>query len=368
MTMRIGVDVRELQQNVQTGIGRVVQAFLSEAPRLRPDSELVLYGDATTEVDLGHEGSRFRVLSQPLTLWFDQLALPQALEKDRIQVFFSPYYKAPLFSPCPVVVTIHDILFLKVGRKKLKHALFKPWARLIASRTRAVLTDSEHSRRDLEDILGLEPSRLVVIPLGVSLRFSPEARDRSPQLLERLGISGRYVLNVTNFRRHKNALFLLRAYARMAASEPELLLVLAGRPAGSTVELEAAIDRHGLRGRVLLPGHIPDEDLPALYAGAHLFAFPSLYEGFGLPVLEAMASGVPVVCSSTSSLPEVVSDAAILVDPRDDEAWRNALVRLTRDERLRESLMRAGLERARAFSWRDSVARILSVLERAAAA
>ncbi len=364
--MRIGVDVRELQRDIQTGIGRVLEAFLAETPKLRPDLELVLYGDATTRTDLKRERQRMRILGQPLTMWFDQLALPRALVEDDVHVFLSPYYKAPLFSPCPVVLTIHDLLFLEVGQRKLKHVLFKPWARLIASRAAVVLTDSTHSRDDIERILGIEASRLVVVPLGVCSGFRPEARARCRGVLEKLGIPPKYVLQVTNFHPHKNDLFLLRVFARIARRDPELNLVLAGRPAGSTSELVAFIRERGLDGRVHLPGHVPEEALQALYAGAHVFAFPSLYEGFGLPVLEAMASGAPVLCSSSSSLPEVAGDAAILVDPRDEEAWCDALGRLVSDAPLRENLRRAGLARAREFSWRDSVARILPVLEGAA--
>jgi len=365
--MRIGVDVRELQEGVWTGIGRVVEAFLSEAPSLSPDVELFLYADRATRPELEKNGFHLRRLPQPSTLWFDQLALPRALRRDRVHVFFSPYYKAPLFSPCPAVATIHDVLFLKVGDRRLKHALFKPWARLIASRCESVLTDSEQSRRDLEEVLKLSPSKLSVIPLGVSERYSPSARDDSPQLLERLAIESPYILNVTNFRPHKNAVTLVRAFAELAAGEPELSLVLAGRHADPVDEILALVERHGLEGRVHLTGPIPDADLPALYAGARMFAFPSRYEGFGLPILEAMASGVPVVCSNTSSLPEVAGDAAILVEPDEVSAWRDALGRLATDASLRMRLRDAGLARAREFTWSQSVARILSVLHEVAA-
>jgi glycosyltransferase involved in cell wall biosynthesis len=363
--MRIGVDVRELRRNIQTGIGRVLEAFLTETLALRPDLELVLYGDAETRTDLRGERRRMRVLSQPTTLWFDQLALPRALAQDGIHVFFSPYYKAPLFAPCPVVVTIHDLLFLQVGNWKLSHVLFKPWARLIASRATAVLTDSRQSRDDIERILGIAAPRLEVIPLGVSTGFKPEAREDCPAVLERLGIPPDYVLQVTNFHPHKNDLFLVKVFARLAPSFPHLSLVLAGRPAGSNRDLLALIEERGLEDRVHLTGHVAEKHLRALYAGAHLFAFPSLYEGFGLPVLEAMASGTPVVCSSSSSLPEVAGDAAILADPKDEEAWFASLGRALSDAPLRDRLRQAGLARAREFSWRASVARVLPVLERA---
>lgn len=361
--MKIGVDVRELQRATRTGIGRVVENFISETPRIDPGARLFLYGDSTTRTDLDGERIAVRVLGQPATVWFDQVALPAALARDGVDVFFSPYYKAPLAAPCPSVVTIHDILFLKLGDRPVKNFFFKPWARVLASRVARVLTDSEHSRHDLQETLGFHSSRIEVIPLGVSPMFSPGARKRSKELARKLGLRRDYILSVTNFRAHKNNECLVRAFAQLASGEPGVDLVLAGQAAVPTQKLKDLIDQLGLSGRVFLPGLISDEDLPALYAGARVFAFPSLYEGFGLPVLEAMASGVPVACSNTSSLPELASGAALLLDPVAPGAWAEGLQRLLTDEPFQEELVEAGIARAREFSWRNSAARILSVLE-----
>lgn len=365
--MIIGVDVRELQRGFRTGIGRMVEAVITEAPKIRDNVDLLLYSDRTTRTELTTKATEHRTLPQPTTLWFDQVALPKALAEDHVDVFWSPYYKAPFFSPCPKAITIHDLLCLAVGGHRFKNALFKPWARLIGSRAARIITDSEHSRRDIESMLGLDPSRIEVVPLGVSCRFSPAALGQTPQLLRRLGVAARYILTVTNFRHHKNDGLLVRAFARLASRHPSVSLVLAGKPAEDQQGLLELIEHLDLRGRVHLPGLISDEDLPALYAGAELFAFPSVYEGFGLPVLEAMACGTAVVSSSSSSLPEIAQGAAVLLSPTDEHGWSRVLNDLLVNGDQKKKWVNAGLERAKAFTWRRSVEKILAVLESAAA-
>ncbi len=361
--MRIGVDVRELQRGVRTGIGRMVEAVISETPSVRSDLRLVLFADDSTRAAEVETATDLHVLRQPTTLWFDQIELPRALARHAIDVFWSPYYKAPICSPCPTVITIHDVLFLKQGGQRIENALFKPWARLIGSRASAVLTDSEHSQRDLVTLLGIDPARIAVVPLGVSERFTPKERDKAPDMLSRLGIPENYILTVTNFRPHKNGDFLIRAFARVAERIPDTVLVLAGKKTHESHKLCESAEQLRIGDRVVMPGLITDEDLPALYAGARLFVFPSLHEGFGLPVLEAMASGTPVVSSCTSSLPEVVGEAGRMLAPTDEEAWVEALFELSTDVTMRQQQIHAGLERASAFTWRRSVSELMDVLE-----
>jgi glycosyltransferase involved in cell wall biosynthesis len=363
--MIIGVDVRELQRGFRTGIGRMVEAVITEVPNMRDNVDLVLYSDRTTRSELPTKAAKRRTLSQPTTLWFDHVALPKALAEDHVDVFWSPYYKAPFFSPCPKAITIHDLLFLAVGGRRFENALFKPWARLMGSRAARIITDSEHSRRDIETMLGFDPARIEVVPLGVSRRFSPEAREQTPQLLCRLGVTAPYILTVTNFRRHKNDGLLVRAFAGVASRHPSVSLVLAGKPADDQKGLIELVERLDLHSRVHLPGLIPDEDLPALYAGAELFAFPSVYEGFGLPVLEAMACGTAVVSSSSSSLPEIAEGAAVLLSPTDVDEWSRAMNDLLANGDQRKKWAHAGLERAESFTWRRSAEKILTVLESA---
>jgi glycosyltransferase involved in cell wall biosynthesis len=344
----------------------MVEAIIREASNVSPDTRLVLFADSSTRLELASTSGDYRVLAQPFTLWFDQVALPRAISRSHVDVFWSPYYKSPVFSNCPTVITIHDVLFLKHGGRRLKKALFKPWARLIGSRASAILTDSEHSKKDLVALLGFDPALIEVVPLGVSGEFTPDKRNDAPDMLRRLGIPKDYILTVTNFRPHKNGEFLLRVYACLAKNIEATALVIVGKKNREAYDLHQTAIRLGVGDRVFMPGMVSDTDLPALYAGARLFTFPSLYEGFGLPLLEAMASGTPVLSSSTSSLPEVAGDAAMMRVPTDEEAWAQSMLAMLTNDTLRERHIQAGLERASTFTWRQSVSNLMEILSRVA--
>ncbi len=266
-----------------------------------------------------------------------------------------------LWSPCNVgpwsvkrqVLTIHDCAF-----HDMPHAVsrgFRLWyswlLRRLGPRVRRILTVSEFSRQRLIDFLEVDPSKVVAIPNGVDERFSPAAVNAVPAMRERLGLPERYILFVGSLDPRKNLLGLLRAWNQISA-RLDCPLVICG--ASSHVFRNAGIDQ--LPERVVLSGYVADLDLPALYAGASLFVYPSLYEGFGLPVIEAMACGTPVVCSSTTSLGEVAGTAACLVDPADSESIADGMLRVTEDEALRSEMRDRGLERAAQFSW-DRTAR-----------
>lgn len=266
-----------------------------------------------------------------------------------------------LWSPCNVgpwsvkrqVVTIHDCAF-----HDMPHAVsrgFRLWyswlLRRLGPRVRRILTVSEFSRQRLIDYLQVDPSKVIAIPNGVDERFHPAAAEAVPGMRARLGLPERYMLFVGSLDPRKNLLGLLRAWDQISA-RLDCPLVICG--ASSHVFRDAGIDR--LPECVVLSGYVPDEDLPALYAGASLFVYPSLYEGFGLPVIEAMACGTPVVCSSTTSLGEVAGTAACLVDPADDESIADGILRVAEDEGLQQELRGRGLQRAAEFRW-DRTAR-----------
>lgn len=276
-----------------------------------------------------------------------------------------------LFRGPRLVVTIHDlipyVLPQTCSRTFLRRALQEiPRA---VNEADAVITVSQNSKRDLQTLLEVPESRITVIPEAPEEHFVPLDRDICRmRVSRRYGLQGPFILNVGGFSRRKNLPRLVEAFAVLcrAASLPHRL-VLVGRPGGgSYTRCQEVADRLKVADRVVFPGFVAPEDLPSLYNAADLFVFPSLYEGFGLPPLEAMACGVPVIAANTSSLPEVVGEAARLVDPLFPEALAEAMGKVLKDPDEAARLGQAGLARAAQFSWSRTAALTHLVLERAA--
>ena len=261
------------------------------------------------------------------------------------------YFAAPTL-PCPAVVTVHDLSFLR------RPELFGRRDRLLLGRgvppslrrARRVIAPSQFTRADLIEAYDLDPERVVAIPNGVGAAYRPLAE--APEIVhDRYRLSTGYVLFVGALQARKNATALVDAFSALGDEAAGRELVLVGRDRGGLEAVRGRIARHGLEGRVRLLGHVPDADLPALYGAARVLCLPSLYEGFGLPVLEAMACGTPVVASSTTALAEAVGEAGITVEPQSVAAIGAALARVLGDDVLHAQLREAGLVRARQFTW-----------------
>jgi glycosyltransferase involved in cell wall biosynthesis len=279
-------------------------------------------------------------------------------------------YTAPPLAPCPVVSTIHDLSFehLPETFKRRSRVQLRLTVRATARRAAHVIAPSEYTRRDLLETYGLDPGRVTAVPLAVSPHFRPVREASELERVRRLyGITGEYVLAVGSIQPRKNLGRLVRAYsalhrARGRSNLPQLVLV--GKKAWLYGETLRAIEAEGVGGSVVLTGYVTEGDLPALYTGALCFAYPSYFEGFGLPPLEAMSCGAPVLTGNLTSLPEVVGDAGLTVDPFDTEALADALARLIDDADLRAHLRARGLDRARGFDWRDTARMTLQVYRR----
>src|SRR5437763_12020577 len=273
--------------------------------------------------------------------------LPRLLR--RLQPDLAHFQHAqPLACPCPAVVTVHDLSFEREpSLMRLRERLiFRAVVPRAARRAARVIAVSELTKRDLVDLYRIPEEKIVVVPNGVDPRFRAEGARAA----------GSYALVVGALQPRKDPQAAIEALALVGNGD--LRLVFAGPDRGGRVEAERAAERTGLRGRVDFRGYVPEDELAALYRGAACLVFPSRYEGFGLPALEAMASGTPVVATTAGALPEVAGDAAVLVDERDPAALAGGIERALAD---RDRLMRAGLERARLYTWAETARRTLAV-------
>ncbi len=302
-------------------------------------------------------------------VWWEQAGIVRAGVREKIDILHSPYWSSPLFSPWPTVVTIHDVIQFVLPEyawRKISRLYFGLVSRS-ARRAAAIITVSECSKRDIVKILGIPPERIRVIGNAVDGSFHP-VRDAwlLANVRERYGIGPRFILYFGGFDMRKNVPRLVEAYAQLPARvRKDYQLVIAGRYQHLGHPLfpdpRATVQRLGLDGQVVFTGQIREQDKAPLFSGATLFAFPSLYEGFGIPVLEVMACGTPVLTSNLSALPEVAGDAALLVDPYSVEAIRDGIAALLDAPKRRDDLARKGLERARLFTWRQVAEQTLRV-------
>jgi len=282
-------------------------------------------------------------------------------------VLWSPSITGPLFHPRQVV-SMHDVVPL--DHPEWLSRQFAQWYRWLTPRlarsAKHIITISEYSKSRIVHHSGISPDKITVTLLAADRRFCPRTELETRTLLGPLNLpSSRYVLSIGSIEPRKNTVRLLEAWRDIQARlEPDLWLVVTGAKGRSQVFSEVGLSE--IPPRVHFTDHVPDEVLPHLYSGATAFVYPSLYEGFGLPPLEAMASGVPVITSNVTSLPEVVGDAALMVDPSSTAELAGAMLRLLEDENLRCRLSSAGLMRAQRFSWREAAAQTLSILEQVA--
>jgi len=271
----------------------------------------------------------------------------------------------------PTVVTVHDLSWLKfpdAHPAPRVRELDRRFASGLARAT-AVITDAESVKQELVDLFGVSPDRVRAVPLGASARFRPMLADETEACLRRYElVHGRYVLAVGTLEPRKNLATTLRAYAALASRLRDAYpLVVVGPGGWGADTLERELERLVVAGHVRRLGFLPSEDLAAVTAGARALVYPSLYEGFGLPPLEAMACRVPVIVSNTSSLPEVVGEAGILVDPIDVDALAAAIARITEDDGERERLAGLAWARSQTFSWERCVAETVEVYRSAVA-
>jgi glycosyltransferase involved in cell wall biosynthesis len=297
--------------------------------------------------------ARLPTTSPPVRILWEQSLLPLEAARAGAQVLHSPLNVVPLAAPCPTVVTIHDLTFLLFPDRfsRAKRTYLRLFTALTVHRACLVLADSESTRRDILRFFRIPASKVRVVYPGVDPEFVPLAGGRA-EAAARLGVPQPLVLYVGTLEPRKNVDTLVRAFARVRRRTglPHRLALVGGK-GWMYEQIFRAIEDEALGDAVVLPGYVPGDRLPLWYNAADLFVYPSQYEGFGFPPLEAMACGTPVITSTTSSLPEVVGDAGITVQPNDVEALATAMERVLMNPALAQEMRARGLIRASSFSW-----------------
>lgn len=358
--MRIAIDGRPLIWPA-SGVARYTAQLIEALAEIDSQNSYYLLAQRPIE---NLPGPNFVAAPIAVRPWL-QLAVPWQLARLDIDLFHGTNFMAPIMSAAPSVITIHDLSLL----------LFPQWhtwrnrvltglqMRLSVQRAARIIADSEHTRRDLNGLLGIPAERIEVIYLGVNETFQPLQDQAALETVRhKYGLPADVILYVGTLEPRKGLDTLIAAYGGLAADVPHDL-VIAGKRGWYTEGLFRQVEALGLGRRVHFTDYIADEDLPGLYNLAHLFVYPSRYEGFGLPALEAMACGLPVVCTNAASLPEVVGDAALFVPPNDVEALAAAVRRVLDDGVLRAEMRARGLKRASRFTWEETARRTAQVYE-----
>jgi len=378
--MLIGIDASRAVRSEPTGTERYSLAIirhLLHLPgarayhwRLYVDDELI--ETFVADLALG-ETPPVEIRCLPSRRMWTHRALSSEVLRNRPDVLFVPSHVIPFVTPPsrlpPCVVTIHDLGYrawpeMHTQSQRAYLELSTRWSTNVACR---VICVSQATADDLQRIYATNQAKIRVVHEGVDLRDFTKG-EKSPSENSASSTGRPYALYVGTIQPRKNLVRVMRAYANLVASHSiDWDLVLAGKPGWYSDSLFQQASELNLTDRIHLPGYVPDSALPTLLKEARFFCFPSLYEGFGLPVLEAQAMGVPLMTANNSSLPEIAGDAALLVDPTDVDAIADAMLQLSRNEALRQRLIAAGYENVKRFSWEKAAAETLAVLEEAAA-
>lgn len=362
--MRFGLDGVPLREK-KSGIGHYTLELARALAALAPEHEFEIVSPdefsspLTAAPNLHFTDARARGLKR--RYWWP-IGLPRYCRRASFALFHGTNFDLPYWTACPRVLTIHDLSLLLFPQTHEEHLVRR--ARrvlpLMVRKATAIITPSETVRREVCEHLGVSEEKVFAIPEAARACFYPAPSSETDPVLQRLGIEPEFILFVGTVEPRKNLLTLVRAFEQIA----KIQLVIAGQKGWLSDDLMAYLDGSEIRDRVLFTGHLSDDDLRALYSSCRVFVYPSLYEGFGLPLLEAMACGAPVVTTNVGSIVETVGDAARLVSPTDADDLANAITALLNDPRERDHLSALGIEHAKKFSWEKTAAATWKVYQK----
>jgi glycosyltransferase involved in cell wall biosynthesis len=384
--MRIGLDIRLLGE-IRTGKGNYIYHLVKNLFQLDKKNHYLLFAsifkNAQSVLENGrllaaeHDNAKVTVLKMPgkigSLLWKYTPFLPPQLYFEKLDISHFLYY--PILTPSggKLIATVHDLTPLRFPEFHIFREVVKPWsdkAKSYLNKMNSIIVFSDNTKNDIIEILKIPEYKIKVIYLGVGERYKKIHDINSiKEILGKYAIDFPYILSVGTLEPRKNFVRLIKAFHRLMkdyALKGLYKLVIVGVKGWSCEDIFKKVEELELKNDVIFTGFVPDEDLPFLMNGACLFVYPSLYEGFGLPPLEALACGVPVITSNNSSLPEVVGEAAIMIDPYDVDEIAHAMHNVLTKETQNKILVRKGLERAKKFSWSETARKTLEVYEEVA--
>lgn len=355
--MKIGIDV-QTALGQKTGFGFYVQNLVKNLKSIDRKNQYYLFRPQS-EKDL----------SAPQRFLWDQWAFPRLAKEKSVNILHQTCFSAPIFYRGKVVVTVHDLIARLYGSDipLYSRQYFGKWMPFSYKFADKIIAISENTKKDIIDLLKISPQKIRVIHLAAGEEFRPVKNKKKIAIVkEKYKTGERYLLHVGTLNPRKNLEFLIKVFGQIVLDFPEYNLVVTGKRGWYYEGLFKLVNDLNLKDKVIFTGYVEDQDSPYLYNGAALFLFPSLYEGFGLPPLEAMNCGVPVISSNTSSMPEVIGQAGILLSPKDQESWVGAIKKVLSDSILRKTMIKQGLVQAKNFSWEKCARETLKIYEEAA--
>lgn len=370
--MVIGIDGNEANVEHRVGISEyayelLLQFYNFQSSISNLQFEIYLKDAPNKSMPKEKEGWHYRIIG-PKKLW-TQLALPFDLftHKPRPDLFFSPTHYSPRFSPMPTVVSVMDLSYIYFPQMFKKSDLYqlRNWTEYSIRKAAKVFTISNSSKDDIIKAYKIDPKKVVVTHLGIKMQSKTRnLKTKNSELVRsKYGVNNKYILFVGTLQPRKNIVRLIEAFLAVASEKEDIELVIIGKKGWMYEDIVDTPKKAGIENRVKFLSFVPDEDLVAFYENAECFVLPSLYEGFGLPILEAMKNGCPVITSKISSLPEAGGDAALYIDPEDTSDIAKKIIKVLDDSKLRKSMIEKGLEHVKKFSWEKTATQTLKVLE-----
>lgn len=352
--MKIGIDV-QTTLGQKTGFGFYVDNLVKHLKKYNHANTYKLY-KPNSQSDF----------NAPKRFQWDQFIFPNMAKKDKVDILHQPCFSAPVFYRGKVVVTIHDLIAIKFGQDIpfYSRQFFGKWMPFSYRCADRIIAISEHTKKDIIKMLKIPKEKITVIYEAADEACKYVSDQKLVEKVkEKYGINGDYLIHIGTINPRKNLEFLIKVFSKVVDKSPDIKLVITGKKGWYYEGLFTLVEDLGLKNKVIFTGYIEDSEKPILYTGAKIFLFPSLYEGFGLPILESMACHTPVISSNTSSLPELIGNAGILLDPKDEAGWVAEIKRLLVNEKLRRDLIVRSEIQLKKFSWDKCAKETIKVYE-----